>query len=114
MAVNASGSSGTDDVTIQSRRRRSMKYEGSGAVDKAISPVNVGNDDDGRNVEDGESFGEETFDDYVPIANGELVSTVCIPTYVGVQGMFAAYLCIHATLDPILMWVACISVLAGG
>lgn len=53
-----------------------MEYEGSGAVNSDVG--NAGNDidDDGTNEENSEIFHEETFEDYVPIVNGELVSTV--------------------------------------
>ena len=64
-----------------------MDYEGSGVVEK-FSLHNVGSEDDGTNEENSEMFNEETFNDYVPIVNGELVSTLYV--FLGVQGMLGA------------------------
>ena len=74
--MNGSGSSGTRIVPTRVRR---VAYNGdSGPDDKLGGRVRIDESKDDDEKERSEIFSENSLNDYVPLVNGELVSTACI------------------------------------
>ena len=77
--MNGSGSSGTGNVTT--RRRRALHNGGSSSAGNSRGIMMTDDGKDSDLEERSEILTENTLNDYMPIVNGELVSTACMHNY---------------------------------
>lgn len=92
-AGNGSGSSGTEDAASRRRRIVHSKVSGAGAnPDKVMTDDSNGDNWD----ETSDSLADKTLDSYVPLVNGELVSSACtVCMMLSVQRMFVVFRCVY-------------------